>query len=593
MSRLMAASTGLAASNACADPPTRNSSSPDAACGFVPVTGASRNSHFWRDAAAASSRTQPGVSVLDSISTVPGATPASAPFSPSQTAREAASSATMPITTRACAAASRGEPATVAPSAARASAFSRLRLYTVTGNFSDSRRPAMPVPISPNPKIATCGFGIILLTLWKQRSPASLRLAPPAPGCAAPVRSLRIAPALRPRREAQCRLQSSSNRRRENARAGPGPAVRIEFEVVMLDIPQAVAHFRLARANLLPPQHARIALDHHLARHRLKIRVEHELGPDRTGANLRTRQVQIILLLELMIGKLVSGGHAHAPRHSRRIRKIDAGDFALFAAIFRVRGSFQGFAMRAQDRTRSFIEPFRRCANLPGRWAPSLDSPAKHLHAVGQVLVFRVHGLPFARTAQMRQARAGDEAPRRFAGMIHRRKQPPWRSAAINRVVIQQLLGDLSLRERAERQVRCKRLFHQRIHRFAIAQQAQPRLLYNCHAPRVLISNLHKPHHAFRLTRSPRSLRAPSHSRAIPAPAYCRQAPRTHSAPSVRPRRCTRKVRCLPPRPRSENIQPSASSGSPSRRGNCASARHGGSPARNTIRRARRFCALA
>src|SRR5579863_565147 len=373
----------------------------------------------------------------------------------------------------------------------------------------------------------------------------------------------------------------------------PGPAVRIEFEVVMLDIPQAVAHFRLARANLLPPQHARIALDHHLARHRLKIRVEHELGPDRTGANLRTRQVQIILLLELMIGKLVSGGHAHAPRHSRRIRKIDAGDFALFAAIFRVRGSFQGFAMRAQDRTRSFIEPFRRCANLPGRWAPSLDSPAKHLHAVGQVLVFRVHGLPFARTAQMRQARAGDEAPRRFAGMIHRRKQPPWRSAAINRVVIQQLLGDLSLRERAERQVRCKRLFHQRIHRFAIAQQAQPRLLYNCHAPRVLISNLHKPHHAFRLTRSPRSLRAPSHSRAIPAPAYCRQAPRTHSAPSVRPRRCTRKVRCLPPRPRSENIQPSASSGSPSRRGNCASARHGGSPARNTIRRARRFCALA
>src|SRR6185437_16243735 len=110
-----------------------------------------------------------------------------------QTAREAASSATMLMTTCTIAAASRGESATVAPSTARASDLARLRLYTTTGNFSESRRFAMPEPISPNPRIATRVLDIVWFILWEQRSLALLLLASRARDCAARVRTLRIA----------------------------------------------------------------------------------------------------------------------------------------------------------------------------------------------------------------------------------------------------------------------------------------------------------------------------------------------------------------------------------------------------------------
>src|SRR5437773_9451768 len=99
----------FALSNALADPPTKNSNSPDSAWGLLPVTGASRNSHPLAAAAVASSLTQPTVSVLDSITKVPADTPTNAPFAPSQTSLEALSSETMLITTSEPVAASRGE----------------------------------------------------------------------------------------------------------------------------------------------------------------------------------------------------------------------------------------------------------------------------------------------------------------------------------------------------------------------------------------------------------------------------------------------------------------------------------------------------
>src|SRR3954454_7053254 len=105
----MADKTGLARSSALADPPTRKSSCPDSACGLVPVTGASSNSQFTREALVASSLIQPTDKVLDSIRTAPDLAPASAPFAPSHTSRDATSSATILTTTSARDAASRGE----------------------------------------------------------------------------------------------------------------------------------------------------------------------------------------------------------------------------------------------------------------------------------------------------------------------------------------------------------------------------------------------------------------------------------------------------------------------------------------------------
>ena len=101
------------------------------------------------------------VTVLHSMHTVPGWAAASAPFSPSQREREALSSATMLIMTSACAAASRGELATRAPSAAKGLDFSALRLNTDSGKPLTRRRRAMPEPMIPSPRNAMCGLLII------------------------------------------------------------------------------------------------------------------------------------------------------------------------------------------------------------------------------------------------------------------------------------------------------------------------------------------------------------------------------------------------------------------------------------------------
>ena len=154
--------------------------SPDDACGFVPVTGASRNSHPFSAAAAASSLTKATEIVLQSSNSFPGATPASAPSGRSQTPRDAASSATIAITTSARADASRGVSATRTPEAPYFSAFSRLRLYTVSGNPMDRRREAIPPPMIPKPSIATCGFDIISILTKSLRCvrPPTLPRAP-------------------------------------------------------------------------------------------------------------------------------------------------------------------------------------------------------------------------------------------------------------------------------------------------------------------------------------------------------------------------------------------------------------------------------
>ena len=104
--------------------------------------------------------------MLDSIRTEPGVAPASAPFSPSQISREALSSATTLTTMSACDAASFAELAIVAPLPASGAALSRFRLNTTSGKPAPTTRLAIPEPMIPKPRIATCGFAMASSFHW-------------------------------------------------------------------------------------------------------------------------------------------------------------------------------------------------------------------------------------------------------------------------------------------------------------------------------------------------------------------------------------------------------------------------------------------
>src|SRR5437867_10202328 len=63
-------------------------------------------------------------------------------------------------------------------------------------------------------------------------------------------------------------------------------AVCFKFEVMMLNILQAVAHFSLAASNLFRPQGAAGTMNRDDARHGFKFRIKHKFGSDRAGAQL-------------------------------------------------------------------------------------------------------------------------------------------------------------------------------------------------------------------------------------------------------------------------------------------------------------------
>lgn len=154
MAPLMAARAGRTRSRSSAAPPTRNDSAPLSACTLLPVTGASRKEMPRARAAAASSRTQPTVSVLDSMATASRGSAPSAPAAPSHTARDASSSASIASATSASRTASAGVAAARAPASTRGAARAGLRFQTRTSNPLRTSSRAMPEPMIPNPSTA-------------------------------------------------------------------------------------------------------------------------------------------------------------------------------------------------------------------------------------------------------------------------------------------------------------------------------------------------------------------------------------------------------------------------------------------------------
>src|SRR5579864_5066526 len=55
------------------------------------------------------------------------------------------------------------------------------------------------------------------------------------------------------------------------------PAMSFELEVMVLEIPQAMAHFRFARAEGSRPENTPVTFDPHMDRHRGKLRIHNQL----------------------------------------------------------------------------------------------------------------------------------------------------------------------------------------------------------------------------------------------------------------------------------------------------------------------------
>src|SRR6266540_1321280 len=77
-----------------------------------------------------------------------------------------------------------------------------------------------------------------------------------------------------------------------------GVAMRFEFEMMMLDVLQAVAHLGFAGADVLRPNDFAASFDGRFSRNRLELRIDHQLWAQRAGAYLRAGEIQVILLFE-------------------------------------------------------------------------------------------------------------------------------------------------------------------------------------------------------------------------------------------------------------------------------------------------------
>jgi hypothetical protein len=62
------------------------------------------------------------------------------------------------------------------------------------------------------------------------------------------------------------------------------PAVSFVFEMMVLDVSQAMAHFGFTAAESIGPMDVSFPFDGHVNRHGLEFWINHKFGSERTGA---------------------------------------------------------------------------------------------------------------------------------------------------------------------------------------------------------------------------------------------------------------------------------------------------------------------
>jgi hypothetical protein len=95
-----------------------------------------------------------------------------------------------------------------------------------------------------------------------------------------------------------------------------GTAMGFELKVMMFDVLLAMTHFRLTTAKRLAPSSFAITLDPRSHSDRGELWVNCHLRAECARAKLGARQVKIVFLFELVIGKLVSRRHPDSIRLS-------------------------------------------------------------------------------------------------------------------------------------------------------------------------------------------------------------------------------------------------------------------------------------
>src|SRR5207248_4283664 len=136
-----------------------------------------------------------------------------------------------------------------------------------------------------------------------------------------------------------------------------GAAMSLELEMMMFDVLQAMAHFRLTTPECLAPPRLTVTRDAGSHSNGVELRVNHHLRPKGTTAKLGAGQVEIIFLFEFVIGKLVSSRHPDSIRLSVGGNQIQTRNLGLLAAVFRVPGNVEGFSMRSQREACAFVKP--------------------------------------------------------------------------------------------------------------------------------------------------------------------------------------------------------------------------------------------
>jgi len=126
------------------------------------------------------------------------------------------------------------------------------------------------------------------------------------------------------------------------------PAVGGEFEVVVFDIGQRVAHLGFAGGDGLRPDFRRAALDGDAAGDALKIRMMTSSGPMAHMAQFGAGEIEVVFFSRRCGQKIRCLGHADAHGVAVGIDNVKACDFCFLATVFGKGGDIERLVMATE-----------------------------------------------------------------------------------------------------------------------------------------------------------------------------------------------------------------------------------------------------
>ena len=114
-------------------------------------------------------------------------------------------------------------------------------------------------------------------------------------------------------------------------------AMSFVFEMMVLDVSQAMAHFGFTAAECLGPMDIAFPFDGCGYGNGLEFWIDHKFWSKRTGAKFGAGEVEIVFLFELMIRKFVTYSHSNSIKPSIGSDEVDAGDLSFLSAILGIR----------------------------------------------------------------------------------------------------------------------------------------------------------------------------------------------------------------------------------------------------------------